>query len=166
MPMRRKPLKRKTPLKRGGFARKKPTTRKVVKKSKGVKQLKKKAWELLSKTIRLEAREVDGLVTCITCGVRLPWNRGIQAGHFIDGRYNSILFDERGIYPQCMGCNVMLNGRKEEYFIFMEAEQGREVIDALRRQRNENLTFTAEDLTGLIEAYKKRIEVALRRMEP
>jgi hypothetical protein len=96
----------------------------------------------------------------------LPWNRGIQAGHFIDGRYNAILFDERGIHPQCMGCNVMLNGRKEEYFVFMEGKYGREVIDELRRHRNQSRSFTAEELEVMIVNFKQRIDRWLGRFGP
>jgi hypothetical protein len=160
----RKPLKRKTPLKRTPLKR--TATKKKRKPVGSVAALKKKAWELCSRAIRLEARESDGLVTCITCGVRLPWNRGIQAGHFIDGRYNAILFDERGIHPQCMGCNVMLNGRKEEYFVFMEGKYGREVIDELRRQRNQSRSFTAEELEVMIVNFKQRIDRWLGRFGP
>ncbi len=160
----RKPLKRKRPLKRTPLKR--TATKKKRKPVGSVAALKKKAWELCSRAIRLEARESDGLVTCITCGVRLPWNRGIQAGHFIDGRYNAILFDERGIHPQCMGCNVMLNGRKEEYFVFMEGKYGREVIDELRRQRNQSRSFTAEELEVMIVNFKQRIDRWLGRFGP
>lgn len=160
----RKPLKRKTPLKRTPLKR--TATKKKRKPVGSVGALKKKAWELCSRAIRLEARESDGLVTCITCGVRLPWNRGIQAGHFIDGRYNAILFDERGIHPQCMGCNVMLNGRKEEYFVFMEEKYGREVIDELRRQRNQSRSFTVEELEVMIVDFKQRIVSSIGRFGP
>lgn len=166
--MIRKPLKRKTPLKRTPFKRK-PAKAKAPKKKAArkpnLKTLKKKAWALCSQAIRLEGREQDGLVTCCSCQRRMPWKE-IQAGHFIDGRFNSILFDERGIHPQCGVCNVVFNGRKEEYFLFMEARYGREVIDELRRQRNESRNFTVEELQGMIAAYKQRIEAEKRRMEP
>lgn len=160
----RKPLKRKTPLKRTPVRR--TATKKKRKPAGSVAALKKKAWELCSRAIRLEAREDDGLVTCITCGVRLPWNRGMQAGHFIDGRYNAILFDERGIHPQCMGCNVMLNGRKEEYFVWMESQYGREVIDELRRQRNESRSFSAEELLEMMDGFRLRINNSIGRLGP
>lgn len=148
--MKRTPLKRKTPLKRTAIKRKKP-------KAKSLRALKRKAWELLSRAIRLEAREADGLVTCVSCKRRMEWKQ-IQAGHWIDGRFNSILFDERGIHPQCSMCNVVHNGRKEEYFIFMEQKHGRDVMDELRRQRNDNRTFTPEELESLIVSLRLRID--------
>lgn len=164
--MIRKPLKRRTPLKRTPFKRK-PAKAKAPKKraakKPSLKSLKKKAWALCSQAIRLEARESDGLVACVSCKRRMAWKE-IQAGHFIDGRFNSILFDERGVHPQCGVCNVVFNGRKEEYFLYMEAQYGRAVIDELRRQRNETRNFTAEELEVMIAGYKQRIEAEKRRM--
>lgn len=159
--MVRKPIKRKTPLKRSLLKR---STKKKSRKQPGLKSLKKKAWSLLSQAIRLEGRDCEGLVTCCSCERRLPWKE-IQAGHFIDGRFNSILFDERGIHPQCGVCNVIYNGRKEEYFVFMELKYGRELIDQLRRQRNETRNFSAEELESMIAAYKLRIERESKRMQ-
>ncbi len=97
------------------------------------------------------------LVECVSCQRKMPWKQ-IQAGHFIDGRFNSILFDERGIHPQCGVCNVVYNGRKEEYFIYMERTWGREIIDELRAQRNQQVNFTAEQLEKMIADYKQRIK--------
>ena len=125
------------------------------------KQLaKKKAWTLLSQAIRLEAADVDHYCQCITCGHRLFWNRGMQAGHFIDGRMNAILFDERGIHPQCMGCNVMMNGRKDAYFVWMEQNMGRDVVDELMVQKRQIRQFTLEELDAMIEGYTARIKKA------
>jgi hypothetical protein len=154
--MKRTALKRKTGLKRTAIKRR------PAKKG-SLKSLKKKAWELLSRAIRLENRDSSGRVECVSCKVRLPWNKGVQAGHFIDGRFNAILLDERGIHPQCYACNVLYNGRKEEYFVFMEQTYGRDVIDELRRLRNTERTYTAEELQGLIAGYKLRIAVALAK---
>jgi hypothetical protein len=132
-------------------------------KKKSLRALKKKAWELLSKAIRLERREgEDLLVWCVSCQRKMPWKQ-IQAGHFIDGRFNSILFDELGIHPQCGLCNVVHNGRKEEYFIYMEMTFGREAIDELRVQRNKQVNFTSEQLEQMIAGYRQRIKDEIDR---
>jgi hypothetical protein len=65
-----------------------------------------------------------------------------------------------------MGCNVMLNGRKEEYFVFMEEKYGREVIDELRRQRNQSRSFTVEELEVMIVDFKQRIVSSIGRFGP
>lgn len=119
--------------------------------------LKRKAWSLLSKAIRLEARDKNGLVECVTCGVILPPDK-IQAGHFIDGRANLILFDERGIHPQCYACNVLYNGRKDDYWVFMERRHGRAVINELMFLKRQPYELTRAQLLVKIEQYKQRIE--------
>ena len=121
---------------------------------------KKKAWTLLSQAIRLEAADVDGYCQCCTCGKRLPWNRNMHACHFIDGRYLSVLFDERGIHPGCYACNVLLNGNKDAYWVFMEENYGRSVIDELRALKNKTVTYTLEELDEMIEGYAARIKKA------
>jgi len=69
---------------------------------------KQKAWALFSKYIRLR----DALATignrrqckCITCDdVRNIYGVGcMQAGHFIPGRNNAVLFNEEQVHGQCL----------------------------------------------------------------
>lgn len=126
-----------------------------------ITSLKRKAWRLLSKAIRLEAQEPGGWVQCVTCGVHLPSDR-MQAGHFIDGRANAILFDERGIHPQCYACNVIYNGRKDEYWVFMERRHGRGVIDELMAAKSVAREFSRDELLELIDQYTGRIDAICR----
>lgn len=128
----------------------------------GLSTLKKKAWELLSKAIRLESRERDGLVSCVTCGRRKRWKE-MQAGHFISGRVNSILFDERGIHPQCSGCNCIHHGRVLEYRDYMLQRYGEAVIDELRANKNIPRTFSADELTEMIAGYQERVQAEIER---
>ena len=121
--------------------------------------LKKKAWDLLSKIIRMQAANRMGNCKCVTCGAWKPWHgAGMQAGHFIAGRGNSILFDERGIYPQCYHCNIGLKGNMVEYFVFMEWKHGRKVIDDLRELKHQTVKFTRHDHLMRIDEYKHRLQ--------
>ncbi len=43
----------------------------------------------------------------------------MQAGHYIDGRNNTVLYDEKLVHPQCLRCNVFLKGNKVSYTVFM-----------------------------------------------
>ena len=127
------------------------------KKQPSLRLLKKRAWTLLSKCIRIEASDSLGMCRCVTCGVSKPWIE-MQSGHFIAGRTNSILFDERGIHVQCPACNLWRNGAFIEYFIFMEAKYGRPVIEALRALKYKTVKFDRSELLGRIEGYKRRLE--------
>lgn len=137
------------------------------KKPENLSSLKSKAWTEFSRMIRLEARDPDtGLVSCVTCGHKSQWNRGIQAGHFIDGRYNSVIFYEKGVHPQCYACNVIYNGRKEEYFLFMERTYGRDEIDLQVRKKWENRTFTKDELIELRKEFKARADKSIEEFGP
>ena len=127
--------------------------------------LKKKAWAELSKAIRMEAADDDGgYVECVTCKRVRHFKDNMHAGHFIDSRANAILFDERGIHPQCYGCNVLCNGQKDEYWVFMEQHYGREVIDELRLAKWEIVKFTADELREKTAAYKARVAIQEKRL--
>ncbi len=55
---------------------------------------------------------------CVTCGRRLPFKK-LQAGHFIPGRTDAILFDDRQVHAQCYRCNMKLQGMWHKYYLFM-----------------------------------------------
>jgi hypothetical protein len=116
-------------------------------------KLKAKAWELLSQIIRLENADEVGWVSCVSCGSLKFW-KDLQAGHWVDGRKNSILFDRRGIWPQCSKCNVALNGNKIEYSKFMSEKVGVDVMEELRIQKWKDISWTADELEDRIDAYR------------
>ena len=115
--------------------------------------------------IRLEASDpATGLATCVTCGRKAQWNEGMQAGHFIDGRYNSVIFYEKGVHVQCYACNIIYNGRKDEYFTFMERTYGRDEIDRQMKMKWDSVSFTREQLEELRKEFKRRADAAEKRL--
>lgn len=122
-----------------------------------LKSLKKKAWDLFSKYIRLKYSDRDGICECITCGAKMPWKE-IQAGHFLDSRNNAILFEESGVHPQCYRCNICLKGNKVEYTLFMLKKYGRNVIDSLKYRKNQTVKYTIFDYEEMIDRFKSQIE--------
>ena len=124
-----------------------------------ISSLKKKAWNLLSKAIRLEAADKNGICKCVTCDQKKPWKE-IQAGHLVSGRTNGVLFDERGIFPQCYACNVCRQGMGAEYTLFIIENYGQGLVDELIQKRRETVRFTKTELKEMIEGYKLRIKEA------
>ena len=128
-----------------------------------VSQAKKKAWTAFSLYIRTrDAIRTTGTkenCKCVTCGRVYPLKSlgGLQAGHFIAGRHNSILFDERNVHAQCYGCNVMKKGNTTEYWLFMEKEYGRPVIDELLELDKETKQFKVFELEELETTYKQKL---------
>lgn len=124
------------------------------KKKVGLKSIKKKAWKEFSRYIRMRFADERGLVKCCTCGTLKHWKE-MQAGHFIPGRCNSILFDERGCHAQCRRCNFN-EGNGPEYYPFMLKEYGKEIIDELRNNRHKAVKFTQSEMISIYEKYKKK----------
>lgn len=126
-------------------------------KTESVSSLKKKAWKLMSEYIRRRDSDWKGFAKCCTCGVIKPWKEQ-QAGHFLGGRRNSILFDTRNIHAQCSGCNLFKQGNTVKYFRFMQAKYGDEVIEELERLDRIDKQFTPKELKDLIEEIKWKIQ--------
>lgn len=120
---------------------------------------KDKAWKSFSKYIR--ARDCirftghidEGM--CVTCWRRYPFKE-LQAGHFVDGRGNAVLFDERVVYTQCYGCNIGKKGNYVEYFVFMEKEWGREKIDEFRALKAETVPYKEFHFLEIKEKYDQK----------
>jgi hypothetical protein len=164
---RNRPVKARSPLARGkGFSRPSsplrrksaksaPITAKVKKGKKKITtgRLKKRVWKEFSIFIRTRGADENGFNRCVTCIVKKHWKE-LQAGHFIRGRLNSNLFDERGVNPQCYICNVHFQGNVVVYYGWMLAKHGQEVIDELIAQNNQTKKWAANELQGLLDHYR------------
>lgn len=106
---------------------------------------KEKAWNAFSLYIRTRDKK------CCTCGGAIQ-----QAGHFIDGRHNAVLFQENGVHGQCYRCNVGLKGNKIQYFLFMEQTYGRKVIDDLIRESRATVIYKTHDFIEIERKYKEK----------
>jgi hypothetical protein len=118
-----------------------------------VSSLKKKVWTAFSLHIRKKYADWRGYETCVTCGKKDHY-KNLQAGHFIQGRHNQVLFDERNVHPQCVKCNVFKSGNLVEYYGFMLKTYGQDVIDELRKLDKKNKQFTIKELEKLLKKYK------------
>lgn len=110
--------------------------------------LKNKAWAEFSKYIRQKGIEYQDYARCYTCGTMKPWKQ-MQAGHGIGGRSNAVLFDERLVKPQCMGCNIFGRG---QYRIFT-----RKLIDELGLVEYDKMVHESTTLMPLKDFQFKEI---------
>lgn len=83
-----------------------------------VKKQKAKTWKVFSRYIRLrDCLERTGdpqWGNCFTCGRSKPFKE-LQAGHFIEGRGNAVLFHEDLVHTQCAQCNIFKHGNLNVY---------------------------------------------------
>lgn len=135
-------------------------------KAKGVKWWKKEAWCWFSKYIRVRdaLRTTGGIEKCVCCScgrVKTAFGVGcMQAGHFIPGRKNSVLFGEIGVHGQCSYCNGSdlggLKGNWPGYYEFMMKHYGQEVINELLIQSRQVKKYSPVELEEMKDEYKRR----------
>lgn len=101
---------------------------------------------------------------CVTCNGNFNFKR-LQAGHFISGRGNAVLFDERLVYSQCYQCNgnppFGKGGNYVEYFRFMLDEVGLEKIDEFRAIKGSTVQYKIHDFNELEEKFKQKTKELL-----
>lgn len=130
-----------------------------------LQRAKAKAWTNFSiyirtrDCIRFTGDPDEGM--CITCKRWYPFKK-LQAGHFIGGRNNAVLFDDRIVYSQCYGCNVGRAGNYLEYFYFMEQEIGREAIDLLVAElKQKEVKYKLHDYIEIAKEFKEKTAALL-----
>ena len=133
-----------------------PKKRKKRKKSDTTKA-KERAWNVFSEYIRRRDADRNGYVVCVTCKTNRHWKK-MHAGHFVAGRGNSILFDEKGVHAQCVSCNIFNGGKQLDYFYYMEKRYGRKEIDRLYALKNKPMKITKYEFDDIAQKYTKLIE--------
>ncbi len=133
-------------------------------KYKGIKYWKKKAWDEFSRFIRLrDALATTGdrlFLICCTCGVEYPaFGKGCaQAGHYIAGRRNAYLFEERLVFGQCYNCNINLKGNSIPYRRFLVKKYNEETVKALEELYYQTKQYKAFELEEIFEKYKQKVK--------
>ena len=123
---------------------------------------KEKTWNACSAYIRhrdcLEQTGTFDFGKCVTCGAIKPYKE-LQAGHYISGRSNSILFIDEGIHNQCISCNMYHEGRKDEYERYMVNRYGQEFADKLKDLKWIRKKFCILELKALEQDYKEKLKI-------
>lgn len=135
------------------------------KKTISTSKAKAKAWQEFSKFIRTR----DSIATtgdtdsgvCCTCGKLIPFKQS-QAGHFIAGRTNALLFDEDIVHLQCYACNVCNHGEQLEYYYYMKRHYTEDQILEMRKLRYQTVKYTTDELLQITDKYKEKTEELLR----
>ena len=98
---------------------------------------------------------------CCTCGKLIPFKQA-QAGHFIAGRTNALLFDEDIVHLQCYACNVCNHGEQLEYYYYMKRHYTEDQILEMRKLRSTTVKYTPEDLIEIAKKYKEKYDNLIR----
>ena len=128
----------------------------MKKKKLSIGRYKRKLWTLYSEYIRRKDANADGCTNCVTCGKYLHWTE-LQAGHFLAGRSNGILFVEGNTFPQCVGCNVFKHGNLEEFYPYMLKTFGDEKIQELKRLKRTTVKLDSTWYEEKIKDYDDKL---------
>ena len=96
----------------------------------------------------------------MTCGKVYPL-KSLQAGHFIAGRGNSILFEEHNCHAQCYACNVVRGGEQFIHGQKVEDFYGKKEVERLSKLKNEARKFTLDELEELTSYYREEVKQML-----
>lgn len=121
---------------------------------------KKKSWNIFSKYIRRkECLETTGTLEygiCFTCGKRIRYEDS-DAGHFVAGRQNAVLFEESAVHIQCKDCNQGKGGNPEIYRSRMIIKYGEKEVERLENMRHTVVKMSAMDYNDILINYKAKL---------
>ena len=130
-------------------------------KKKSMSKVKKRVWDIFSKYIRtrdcLKTTGCASFGLCITCGKRYHFKL-LQAGHFVAGRHNANLFNEKGTHAQCYNCNINLRGNTLEYRRQIIKLYGEGADLEIEEEASQIKKFTFEELEQLESDLKEKLK--------
>lgn len=137
--------------------------------SKELGKWKKKAWKYFSIYIRtrdcIKTTGSPDYGICVTCEKRFHFKE-LQAGHYVSGRNNAVLFDEDLVHAQCMRCNIWLEGNKTKYALFMFKRFTPRQMEKFEALRNKTVRRSMFDYGLMVDDYKKRTKELLDALSP
>lgn len=128
-----------------------------MKRGKGLKTLKAKAWKLFSEYVRRKHADSFGFTTCYTSGLRSHW-KDLQCGHAIPGRTNAVLFDESICRPQSVSENIFKRGNYPVFTTNLIKENGMEWWEGKLLQSRKPVKLTRDDLQHTISKYQSLLD--------
>lgn len=127
-----------------------------------IKSYKKTVWKSCASYVKYRESDSFGKVKCVTCNKILSiYDQECNAGHFISGRGNMVLFDDPHIFPQCNCCNLQGAGEQYKYAQFLRLKYGYDdnAIDEIRSMRHKTKKYTIDELKLIKYNYEKRISL-------
>ena len=122
---------------------KKPTRRKLIQKLDTV----------FSRWVRLSNTDNRGYCKCVTCNKQFHW-KNIQAGHFMSRKHYSTRWDEKNVFPQCVGCNVYRSGEQYKYSIYL----GKKTSEEMYIKSKQIVKYTSLEIQYLINKYTELVK--------
>lgn len=120
------------------------------------KRLKNECWNIFSLYIRLRDSNKDGMCYCISCGSK-HYYKEMQAGHYIGGRGNSVLFHEDIVNAQCVACNIFAGGNYIDYHFAMRKKYSERQLQEFNQLKHKVVKFKISDLVAIYDLYSQKV---------
>lgn len=118
----------------------------------------------LQKVVRMKAaiaEDIDGYVTCVSCGVKKHWKE-LDAGHYFSRGDKSVKLMEENIHPQCKGCNIKMRHGDTKvvsaYRRYMVEMYGEDFLDYLEKLAWAQKKFDRAEIEALTKELKSQIK--------
>lgn len=113
-----------------------------------------------SLVVRLDACDGKGMITCYTCGVRIPWKQA-HCCHFWKRRRFNTRWDLENLRAGCPRCNVTLNGNYEVYLPKLRKELGEEKYWELSRRAHSTQKVTTLEMRELLDSRTQELKTII-----
>lgn len=109
--------------------------------------------------VRISASNQFGILSCYTCGKRIPWKMA-DCSHFISRQWGGTRFDLTHLRACCQFCNRDLHGNLKVFRKNLIKEIGQEKVDELGRKKFQRISTPElqEMLKEMKIKYKNLVE--------
>ena len=129
-----------------------------------ISEIKKDLDVIYSCVVRMEPSNSDGVTCCVTCNKNDHWSK-LQNGHFIKRSIApSLIFDRDNCWPQCLRCNVLLEGNRLPYNRYMESLFGKDAIWLMELRGNTKSNMGAFEYQIMLQDYIEKFLVQCTRL--
>jgi hypothetical protein len=120
-------------------------------------KLVRKLDEEFSAYIRLRDSDIDGYITCITCGDRVH-HAMAQCGHYMKRGNASTRYDLKNSAGQCSTCNCARDGMQEDHAYAIDKLYGAGTADKLERQSREERHYAEFELSAMYKELQAEVK--------
>lgn len=106
--------------------------------------------------IRRKGADSDGMVMCVTCGVRLHWKEA-NAGHFWKRQHQATRYDPHNVHVQCVRCNNFRGGAEAEHATYILQQYEIDEFERLAQRHIGIKKWTRDEIESMLEDYKAKL---------
>lgn len=132
------------------------------------KVIKAKCLTAIQLLTRMKNADDNGIVQCVTCGVKRHYRDNMHGGHYIPRSSSKWCLDQRNVWPQCAGCNCfgMKSGgtAAQAYTLFMIDQLGKDFVEDMICTKSEPVKLYKADYEEILAELNEQLKVQEDRL--